>query len=178
VIRLKQLLAEWTGESWKSCQQWNSHKTEFLSGEIGAKIKIVKSLSRFTLMYAGPATGISIAHAKGSSGDTLHQLFNVLLCEINPWLANNKVKPQIYKATSTCKKNPDGSYHMVIEMPCVPSDKNWQINHRGGWGHDPGAKSVVAASNDNEGLEGPSTVVVTIPGNGVITTHFMRYPLQ
>jgi hypothetical protein len=178
MISLKRLLREWMGQGWSSCRQWASQRSQFESGEIGAKIKLVKTASRFTLMYAGPATGISIAHAKGSSGDTLHQLFNVLICEMNPWLAANKVKPQIYKATSSCRKNTDGSYHMVIEMPCVPSDKNWQINHRGGWGHDPGAKSVIAASNDNEGLEGPSTIVVAIPGNGVITTHFARFPLQ
>ena len=177
MISLKRLLREWMGQGWSSCRQWASQRSQFESGEIGAKIKLVKTASRFTLMYAGPATGISIAHAKGSSGDTLHQLFNVLICEMNPWLAANKVKPQIYKATSTCRKNADGSYHMVIEMPCVPSDKNWQINHRGGWGHDPGAKSVIAASNDKEGLEGPSTIVVAIPGNGVITTHFARFPM-
>jgi hypothetical protein len=178
MISLKRLIQEWMGQGWSSCRQWASQRSQFESGEIGAKIKLVKTASRFTLMYAGPATGISIAHAKGSSGDTLHQLFNVLICEMNPWLAANKVKPQIYKATSSCRKNTDGSYHMVIEMPCVPSDKYWQINHRGGWGHDPGAKSVIAASNDNEGLEGPSTIVVAIPGNGVITTHFARFPLQ
>ena len=91
MIRLKTLLREWTGETWSSCRQWASHRTRYMSGQEKAVVTIQKSSTMFQLEYVGPSTGISLAHAKGGRGDTLHQLFNIVICEINPWLDATQV---------------------------------------------------------------------------------------
>lgn len=175
MIRLKSLLREWTGSSWTSCKQWNSNRADFESGAAGATISINKSPSMFELRYEGPATGISIAHAKGSAGDTLHQLFNVLICEINPWLFDTMYKPIITDIQTSCVKQ-DKKYIFTILVPIVESEESWQLNHRGGWGHDPGANAVKSASPANAAE--PVKNVVKVPGSSVITTYFTTYTID
>ena len=178
MIKMKSLLCEWTGESWTSCRQWGAHHSKFMSGEGGAKISISSTSTSFKLSYQGPSSGISIAHANGSSGDTLHQLFNVLICELNPRLAQKNVKPDIDSITSTCTKS-DDKYNMSITVPLMSSDRAWQLNHRGGWRKsDPGDAEVKSLSVYNKALrEGPARHVTQVPGGNSIYTYFITYPL-
>ena len=79
------------GSGWKSCKAWRA------SGGLakwGDKIKLTKSSSGFLISYEGPSSGLSIAHAKGG-GDTIHQAYNVLICELNPFLAQGGLKPEL-----------------------------------------------------------------------------------
>jgi hypothetical protein len=178
MIRLKSLLLEWTGDDWRSCAQWNSHRDKFISGEAGATIKFNKSGTSYGLQYEGPASGISIAHAKRSSGDTLHQLFNVLICEFNPWLADTMYKPIISDIKTSCTKQ-GKKYVFTIDVPIVDQSSApytpWQLNHRGGWGHNPGANAVKNASPDD--AEKPVLNIVSIPGYDDINTWFTTYPI-
>lgn len=175
MIRLKRLLQEWTGETWSSCRQWASHRAEYMSGAKKAVVTLQKSSTMFQLEYVGPSTGISLAHAKGGTGDTLHQLFNVLICEMNPWLAATQYKPRLQDITTRCLK--DGEYYIfLIQVPIEESDRPWQINHRGGWGHDPGVGAVKSASPNVPERE-THTDVTKIPGSSKITTHFATYPV-
>lgn len=174
MIRLKSLLSEWTGESWSSCQQWASQRDQFTSGDGLATITLNKSASQFELRYVGPATGISLAHAKRGTGDTLHQLFNVLICEINPWLFDTMYRPEIDQIATSCVKL-DGRFEFTIMVPISESDTSWQMNHRGGWGHDPGVGAIRSATPNVPQRE-ISTNTCTVPGLGKITTHFAVYP--
>lgn len=176
MIRLKTLLQEWTGETWDSCSQWASHRAEYTSGAKKAVVTFQKSSTMFQLEYVGPSTGISLAHAKGLSGDTLHQLFNILICEMNPWLADVQYKPRLQDIVTRCTK--DGEYYMfLIQVPLEESDRAWQINHRGSWGGVPSINLIKSASPDVPERE-LHTDTVVIPNNGgKIITHFATYPL-
>ena len=85
------------GSGWKSCKSW---KSKGGASGWGDKIKVDKSSSQFKVTYKGPSSGLSIAHA-ANGGDTIHQLYNVLICEINPFLGQGKMKPNIYHFTAT-----------------------------------------------------------------------------
>jgi hypothetical protein len=160
------------GSSWKSGAQWLSNRSKF----IGKYINIDISDSNFRLEYNGPGSGISISHAKGGSGDTLHQLFNVILFELNPYLSTKTLEPDINNIKTNCEKLPKSGYKLSIDIPLLDSDSTWQINRRGGWGHL-GGKSDVMADKPDGAVEtkGPVTVVTTIPNNGAITEYFMSY---
>ena len=177
MIQLKSLLREWTGSNWKACRQWSGHKSQFFAGSEavkGAKITISKSTTSFKLKYSGPATGLSIAHANGDSGDTLHQLFNVLICEINPWLATETLRPNLEDIITTCDGKKGGSYKFNIYVPLTASKSSWQLNHRGSWsGTDPGGAAVM--SNSPDGAQGPVKNVTSIPGHSNIFTYFATY---
>jgi hypothetical protein len=126
------------GSSWKSCL---AYKAKGGLNYYGDKIKINKSQGKFEISYNGPSTGLSIAHASGSKGDTLHQIYNVLICEINPFLASGKMKPDIDGITveqGDSKNEPK----LRIKVPLSSSDKTWQLDRRGGWGHDPGGSKM------------------------------------
>lgn len=174
MIRLKRLLTEWTGETWSSCRQWQSHRVKFV-GDAIPHVSTQLSTTQFELLYIGPSTGVSIAHAKGSSGDTLHQLFNVLICELNPELESGFMKPDLPGIQTSCKRE-GANYVFTIIVPLQESDRAWQINHRGGWGHDPGIGAIKSATPDVPERE-IATEITTIPGSGKITTHFATYPL-
>ena len=74
------------GSTWKSCMSYNSKGgSNFYSDNID----INQSPSSFEISYSGPSSGLSIAHASGGK-DTLHQLYNVLICEINPFLSKGR----------------------------------------------------------------------------------------
>jgi hypothetical protein len=175
MIRLKQLLREWTGETWTSCRQWASQRSKYIGSEEGVYVGTEISTSQFQLIYVGPSTGLSLAHAKGGSGDTLHQLFNVLICEINPWLANNKIRPNVAGITTECIAR-EAEYELIIQVPLETSDRTWQMNHRGGWGHDPGVGAIRSATPDSPDRE-IATEITVIPRGGKITTHFAVFPI-
>ena len=127
------------GSQWKSCQAWKSKGgLSFWSNNI----KVEKSPSQFKISYQGPSSGLSIAHAANGK-DTIHQLFNVLICELNPFLAEGKMKPNITSIKTEGGKNDKGST-LTITVPLEKSDETYQIDRRGGWGHDPGASKMDA----------------------------------
>lgn len=180
MIRLKRLLQEWTGESWTACRQWKSHREKYVAGTDRVSIEINKGLA-FRITYTGPATGISLSHAEGGSGDTLHQLFNILICEINPWLANKQMKPHLRQIITQCLQLDKTTYKFTIVVPCLPDSEAWQLNHRGGWGHDPGMSAVVAASPKKAIASGQLETITEytkVPGHRDITTNFSAYPLS
>jgi hypothetical protein len=126
------------GSSWKSCL---AYKNKGGLNFYGDKIKVNKNQGKFEITYNGPSTGLSIAHASGSKGDTLHQIYNVLICEINPFLASGKMKPNIDAITIKQGESKDEP-KLKIEVPLSSSDKTWQLDRRGGWGHDPGGSKM------------------------------------
>jgi hypothetical protein len=109
---------ETTTES-KPCKAWRDKGG---LSHWGDKIQISKSSSNFTISYKGPGSGISIAHAAGG-GDTLHQLYNVLICEINPFLATTKAKPNIDNIQVSGGKE-GGKSTLKISVPLESSDEH------------------------------------------------------
>ena len=79
------------GSGWKSCKSW---KSKGGLSKWGDKIKVNKGPNQFKITYTGPQSGLNIAHA-ANGGDTIHQLYNVLICEINPFLSQGKMMPKI-----------------------------------------------------------------------------------
>ena len=142
-------------------------------------IKIDKNTSGFMATYNGPASGIAIAHA-ANGGDTVHQLFNVLICEINPFLSQGNMKPNLDKITFQTGKNGKNSM-LSIFVPFDKSEGVWQLDRRGGWGHDPGSSKM---ENKCEKLEknqetciGPIQNVST--GDfGKITEYFITHTIS
>ena len=125
------------GSGWRSCNAWKSKGG--LSGW-GDKIKVDKNSSQFKITYKGPSSGLSIAHA-ANGGDTIHQLYNVLICEINPFLGKGKMKPKIDSITTEGGKDGENST-LSITVPIESSEETYQLDRRGGWGHDPGGSSM------------------------------------
>ncbi len=160
------------GTGTKSGGQWSSHRDKF----IGKYINVDISDSNFKLTYNGPGSGISISHANYGSSDTLHQLFNVILFELNPFLATRTLEPDINNIDTNCEKLPKSGYKLTIDIPLLKSDGIWQFNRRGGWGHTRGKSEVMADKPAGAVVtKGPVTVVTAVPGNGVITEYFMAY---
>jgi len=120
------------GSSWNSCKSFESQ------GGLNKwkdNLKINVTSNKFELLYKGPLSGIAIAHAS-SGKDTLHQIYNVLICEINPYLFENKKKPDIYNIkTKSLVKGKNVIFK--ISVPLSNSNQIWQLDRRGGWGHDP-----------------------------------------
>jgi len=125
------------GSGWKSCSAWKSKGG--LSGW-GDKIKVNKSPSQFKITYKGPSSGLSIAHAANGK-DTIHQLYNVLICEINPFLGQGNMKPKIDSITTEGGKDGENST-LSITVPIESSEETYQLDRRGGWGHDPGGSNM------------------------------------
>lgn len=125
------------GSAWKSCAAW---KSKGGLGKWGDKIKIEKSNSQFKISYKGPSSGVSIAHA-ANGGDTIHQLYNVLICEMNPFLGQGNMKPNIENIRTEGGKDKKDST-ISITVPIERSNETYQIDRRGGWNHDPGQSSM------------------------------------
>lgn len=161
------------GSSWKSCKAWRS------SGGLskwGDKIKLTKSPSGFLINYDGPSSGISIAHAKGG-GDTIHQAYNVLICELNPYLAQGGLKPDL----EGIKIEGGGSgrkANLTIFIPLTKADGVYQIDRRGGWNHNPGPNKMANKCKglENEGKECLGPVMKLVQGPfGKITEYFITH---
>ncbi len=119
-----------TGDNWTSCKNYKNYDRN--------NIKIVKSKNSFYLNYMGPISGVSIAHAKNGKGDTIHQIYNVLICEINPFLSKGNMKPDINNIIIQSNEQPNNDYTLTITVPLKYCDETYQLDRRGGWGHDPG----------------------------------------
>ena len=163
------------GNSWNSCKVWRGRGG---LDKWGQYIKINKSNSQFTISYNGPSSGISIAHANGG-GDTIHQVYNVLICELNPFLANGGIRPDIEKITIEASSN--GKNHKItINVPLVKSPNTYQIDRRGGWNHNPGPSKMKSKCDkvNRSGGKCYGPVEKVVKGNfGKITEYFITHTL-
>jgi len=163
------------GSGWKSCKAW---KSKGGASGWGDKIKVDKSLSQFKVTYKGPSSGLSIAHAAGG-GDTIHQLYNVLICEINPFLATTKAKPNIKNIQVSGGKE-GGKSTLKISVPLESSDEHYQLDRRGGWNHDPGSSKMdekcKKVKNSGGKCEGSVRNIATGPF-GKITEYFITHTM-
>jgi hypothetical protein len=51
------------------------------------------------------------------------------------------------------------------------------MNHRGGWGHDPGVGAIRSATPDSADREIATETTMIPRGGGKITTHFAVFPM-
>ena len=164
------------GSQWKSCKAWREKGG---LSKWGDKIKIDKGSSQFRISYSGPSSGLSIAHAAGG-GDTIHQLYNVLICEMNPFLAQGKMKPNINNITTQSGKDSTGKSTLSITVPIQSSDETYQIDRRGGWNHDPGQSKMdekcKSVKSDGGECFGPVRNIAQGPF-GKITEYFITHTI-
>lgn len=158
-------------ESYGRSNYWNGDNSLFNSS-IGTNTKVPKitissSESNFTIDYKGIGSGFLLKHGKCGSGDTMHQLLNVLTYEINIFLAGKKLKPVLNNISMS--KNGD---YFKVSVPLIASEngKSYKLERRGGWGHDPGPSSVKNVYGSRTGFEGP----VKKTGGG-ITEYFVTF---
>jgi len=163
------------GSEWRSCKAW--HNKGGLN-KWGKNVSIKKSNSGFLVSYSGPSYGVSMAHAKNGT-DTIHQVFNVLICEINPFLFKGNLKPDINGIRFKTGKSGKNS-ELEIFVPLESTDGTYQLNRRGGWGHDPGSgemnQKCQKENKSGKKCIGPVTKVVQGPF-GKITEHFITYKI-
>ena len=109
---------------------WNGNS--IVGGKKVPEIKIQKSKTSFVITYKGTPFGFLLKHAKGGKQDTIHQLLNVLTLELNPFLKENKLKPQV----NNIKMDMSGS-NLSVTVPLIasPSGAEYIIARRGGLGH-------------------------------------------
>jgi len=126
---------------------WNGSNT--IGGKTVPEIKIDRRKDLFTISYKGPASGFLLKHGKGGKGDTIHQLLNVLTAELNPYLKENKLKPEIQRI-----KMDMGGNRLSVSVPLVPAPggEPYGIDRRGGLGH-PGDYSGLVKYKSNKGYE-------------------------
>lgn len=163
------------GSEWNSCKAWNSKGGLSKWGNL---FKIIKNDNEFKIDYDGPDSGLSIAHAKGGS-DTIHQVFNVLICEINPFLSKGGLKPNIDGITTTTGKDGKNSL-LSVTIPLTKEEGTFQLDRRGGWGHDPGESSMSQKcsklKSEDKICLGPVQNVTTGPF-GKITEYFIVHQI-
>jgi hypothetical protein len=162
MIRLKSLIIEQVGSQWNSCRAWHSKGgASYWNGSEGRpKIYISINDAGFKLSYTGRGSGYAISHGDNGTGDSLHQAFNVIMCECNPYLMKGNLKPDVNSIDTNCS-NKNGIYNMNIWIPFDTVDSGtWQINRRGGWRHDPGPSSILSKVKNADNLVGPVRVVV------------------
>ncbi len=179
MIRLKHLITEQTpiGSGWNACKRWKSSGgTSYWNGEDGRpEIFIEYANNEFLFAYTGK-NGYVIATPENQT-DSLHQLFNIILCEMNPILIKGGLKPDIKSITANCTYfKEERVYDLNVSIPLIEVDANlkYQIDRRGGWGHT-GGKSDLPKAATRKNYEGPHTVVIN-DGNGRnITEYFVTY---
>ena len=163
------------GSEWKSCKAWRSKGGLSSWSE---NVSVDKSSSQFKISYKGPSSGLSIAHAANGK-DTIHQLYNILICELNPFLYEGNLKPNINNIKTEGSKSGKNST-LTITVPLDHSDDTYQLDRRGGWGHDPGSSKMVnkCAEIKSKGGEcfGPVKNVVQARF-GKITEYFITYTI-
>lgn len=165
------------GSAWSSCKNWKAKGTSYWDGSSNKpKITVDLSNAGITVGYLGSPSGYSIS-TPGQEKDSIHQVFNILMCEGNPHLEKNPgLKPDIDNITSSCVVN-GGKYNMKITIPFISTGgtRVYQFNRRGGWNWDPGpekVKSATAGTGYTALTKEPVTHVVKV-GGGKITEYFL-----
>jgi hypothetical protein len=161
------------GSQWRSCKAWTKNGG---LNKWGDRVKISKSSSEFKISYEGPTSGVSMAHA-GGGGDTIHQVYNILICEINPFLSQGGMKPDLDGINIQGGKSSKGGT-ITIRVPLTKTDGVYQLDRRGGWNHDPRSNKMSNKCRkiNKSGKEciGPVTKIVTAPF-GKITEYFITH---
>lgn len=172
---VKKMSGNVVGSKWKSCLAWRS------SGGLsswGDKFKVENNSSQFKITYNGPSSGLNIAHAAGGT-DTIHQLYNVLICEINPFLSSGGLKPDIEQIQTSSNKNGSNTT-LSITIPLSKSPNTYQLDRRGGWNHDPGGSKMSSKCKEIESQGGkcfgPIKNVAEGPF-GKITEYFITHTI-
>ena len=180
MIRLLSLIIEQVGSTWSSCNNWKSSGgTSYWNGQKGRpEISIEVNDSGFRLNYKGKGSGYSISHAKGGSNDSLHQAFNVILCECNPYLMKGGLKPDIDNIkTNLSVTNRICDMNIWIPFMKIDSADIYQVNRRGSMNNgDPGPNSILSQIGKVNNLEGPSRVVTSAAGVTIIE-YFVTYTI-
>jgi hypothetical protein len=165
------------GSSWGACSKYKSKKGDpYVQDNLRVSFG-----NNFEIMWKGKYSGLPLA-TPGSEGDTVHQLFNVLLCELNPYLFNTGKKPNINNilAVETIQNK---QKTVLINVQLEDGDgKIWQIDRRGGWGHT-GGESVIKSKSEKlkkagVDIEGPVTVISDTFGGSKITEYFITYVIS
>lgn len=146
---------------------WNGVNT--IGGKKVPAIVIEKSNSYFKISYKGAATGFLLRHAKGGTGDTIHQLLNVLTAELNPYMLSNKLKPDLENIQMYLKTN-----SLVVGVPLMksPTGIAYTIKRRGGLNHY-GDKSDLKAFEKRK--EYKYKMVVSGSSGWKLTEHFITF---
>jgi hypothetical protein len=163
------------GSEWKSCKAWRSKGG---LGSFSENVHVDKSSSQFKISYTGPSSGLSIAHAANGK-DTIHQLYNILICELNPLLYEGNLKPNIDNIKTEGGKTGKKST-LTITVPLEHSEDTYQLDRRGGWGHDPGSSKMTNKCSEIKSKGGkcfgPVKNVVQARF-GKITEYFITYTI-
>jgi hypothetical protein len=163
------------GSTWKSCQAWRNKGGMSKWGNL---FTITKNDSEFKIDYSGPAYGLSIAHSKGGT-DTIHQVLNVLVCEMNPFLFKGGLKPDLENIKTSTGKSGKNS-ELSITVPLIKEKGTFQFDRRGGWGHDPGSSDMAQKcsrlESENKFCSGPMKTIITGPF-GKITEYFITHQI-
>lgn len=148
-----------------SCNCWGDcGGSSYFNGTNGRpKIVVSKSDSYFSVSYDGPSTGYLIKHGQCGSGDSIHQLCNVLTYEINKYLKGKKLKPDI----DNIDFEKDGG-EFTIGVPLEPSEKSYKLERRGRWNGGEAGKEEVIAKYENEPGYDKKKMPVRYSSGGVI----------
>ena len=108
---------------------WNGKNK--INGKTVPEITITKSKTVFRITYKGAPSGFLLRHSECGTGDTIHQLCNVFVGELNPYLKEYGLKPDIKNIKMTKSER-----YFSIQVPLsAVSSGYYVINRRGGMGH-------------------------------------------
>ena len=153
----------------KSCNCWRDCGGEtYYNGENGKpKFTIDRSESNFTIKYEGPNSGVLIKHGKCGTGDTIHQVCNVLTSEINKYLKGKGLKPDI---ENIIMDRSNKKFTISVPLEKSENGESYKLERRGGMGHEPGPEPVKNKYAAIGGFEGPVK-----HSSGGITEYFVTF---
>ena len=159
---------------WGSCTNFDKNKnSDYIKNNL-----TVTFGNEFQITWTGKFSGIQLAPAKTQT-DTVHQLFNILICELNPYLIESGKKPLIDKITAKKIKVGDKTAAQITVPLEDGGDYLWQINRRGGWGHTDGLNIVKSDADRRKKkgfiVEGPITIKSDVFNTSVITEYFTTF---
>ena len=108
-----------------------------------------------------------------------NQLFNILICEINPILYEGNLKPNIDNIKTEGGKSGKRST-LTITVPLDHSEDTYQLDRRGGWGHDPGSSKMANKCSEIKSKGGKCfgpVKNITQARFGKITEYFITYTI-
>ena len=148
-----------------SCNCWKDcGGSSYFNGTNGRpKIDVSKSDTYFSVTYEGPFSGYLIKHGKCGSGDSVHQLCNVLTYEINKYISGKKLKPDIDNIDfeKSGKK-------FTIGVPLKSAEKSYKLERRGRWNGGEAGKEEVIAKYENKAGYDDKKMPVRYSSGGII----------
>lgn len=148
-----------------SCNCWKDcGGSSYFNGTNGRpKIDVSKSDTYFSVTYEGPFSGYLVKHGKCGSGDSVHQLCNVLTYEINKYISGKKLKPDIDNIDfeKSGKK-------FTIGVPLKSAEKSYKLERRGRWNGGEAGKEEVIAKYENKAGYDDKKMPVRYSSGGII----------